>query len=227
MAAFSAKLIGIKRPQDFVSALAEVRARGLDLYGLFIGDGQLRSALEAQVQRAGLSNFVKFTGFINQREIPLVLEAADILVLPSEVEPHGQAVTESMAVGSAIVASDRVGCVGPNDAARPGENALVYPCGDVPALADCLARLFTDPVLRRGMQQASWRLAQTQDVSVTVRATLRALVSLIPEFRPVWSATGRGWESALHSAHDVCEKENRSTAAADCGGGVFGGAKLQ
>ena len=218
VAAFSAKMIEIKRPHDLVAALALVRGRGLPIYGLFIGDGKLRSALEAHVQQAGLSDFVKFTGFVNQREIPLVLEAADILVLPSEVEPHGQAVTESMAVGSAIVASDRVGCVGPNDAARPGQNALVYPCGDVPALADILARLTTDESQRRRMQEASWNLAETQDVSVTVRGTLRALESLIPECRGLWSALSDDWQTALQAACDGSDHQQRCAAGERLGG---------
>ena len=42
----------------------------------------------------------------------------------SEKDPHPLAVTESMAAGNAVIASDRVGCVGPTDAARPGVNAL-------------------------------------------------------------------------------------------------------
>ncbi len=89
----------------------------------------------------------------------------------SDVEPHGQAVAESMAVGSAIVVSDRVGCVGPNDSARAGQNAVVYPAGDVPALAAVLERLSRDPAELERLKAESWRLASTQDIPVMVAAT--------------------------------------------------------
>ena len=96
------------------------------------------------------------------------------MAMCSEKDPH-LAVSESMAVGNAVVASDRVGCVGPTDAARPGLNALTYPCGDVAALADLLAELAGNDEKREAMREASRILAMTQDVQAAADATVAFL----------------------------------------------------
>ena len=210
--AFAAKMIDIKHPADLIEAISRLRSRGVPIHGLMIGDGPLRPALEQQVGEAGLGNFVRFTGFVNQREIPLVLECADILAMCSHVEPHGQAVAESMAVGSAIVASDRVGCVGPNDSARPGLNAAIYPVGNVAALAALLERLVTDPAELARMKSESWRLAETQDIPVMIKAILRSLQSLEPRFAASWSAAG---DEPLLALGQACRNALQSSSEAD------------
>jgi len=57
-------------------------------------------------------------------------------------------------------------------------NALVYPCGDVGALAQAIGALAGDPALYRRMAAASLRLAPTQDVKATVASVLLALRQL-------------------------------------------------
>jgi hypothetical protein len=74
-----------------------------------------------------------------------------------------------------VIASDRVGCVGPTDAARPEENVLVYPCGDVNGLAQQIERLATDPKMQQQFRKRSIELAATQDTLVMVRAVLSAM----------------------------------------------------
>ena len=109
--------------------------------------------------------------------MPEVLHAGDVLAMCSDTDPHPLAVTEAMAAENAIVASDRVGCVGPTDAARPGWNTLVYPCGNVAELAGCLTCLAGDQALRKRFSQASVELCWTQDTQVTIAAVRRAIVS--------------------------------------------------
>lgn len=189
---FSGKLIPLKRPGDLVQAVAELQRRGVDAYALFIGDGPLRPDLQAQVEAAGLASRIRFSGFVNQREMPLVLECGDILAVTSDRDAHPLAVTESMAVGHPVVVSDRVGCVGPTDSARPRVNATVYPVGQVPALADALQALIQDAELRQRMSRASLELVKHQDVSVAVQAVLRALDSLRPKYERQWGEAAPG-----------------------------------
>jgi glycosyltransferase involved in cell wall biosynthesis len=85
---------------------------------------------------------VRFLGFRNQQELPLLYAMADLLVLPSIREPWGLVVNEAMAAGCAILASDRVGAA--KDLVRDGVNGAVFPAGSVPALAEALERLFAD-----------------------------------------------------------------------------------
>jgi glycosyltransferase involved in cell wall biosynthesis len=172
------KLEERKRPLDLVEAVASLRSLGSEVSALLVGDGPLRSPIESRIVALGLSDFVKITGFVNQSEMPWVLEAGDVIVSASRFDPHPLVAAEGMAVGLPIVASDRVGCVGPTDAARPGVNALVYPCGDVPALAERLNELCGNEALRHRMSRASLELAPSQDVSVTVGAVVAALGAL-------------------------------------------------
>jgi glycosyltransferase involved in cell wall biosynthesis len=175
------KLQERKRPADFVRALARLRGEAVPVWGLLVGDGPLRPELEGLIRQHGLADRVRITGFVNQAEMPLLLEAGDLLVTASDNDPHPLVVTEGLAVGLPVVASDRVGCIGPTDTARPGVNALVYPCGDVAALARQVRLLAEDEALRGRLGQASRTLAATQDAGVTAEAVVRAIRSLPPK----------------------------------------------
>jgi glycosyltransferase involved in cell wall biosynthesis len=175
---FLGKLTAIKRPLDLVEALAGLRDVHPSLQALFVGSGPLLPQVEERVRARGLEERVRMAGFVNQSDLPKILSSGDILAMPSEKEPYGIAVTEAAAAGNAIIASDMVGCVGPSDVARPGVNTLVYRCGNITELAECLKTLAEDKPLRQEMQSESRSLAWTQDKSVTVQAALRAMKSL-------------------------------------------------
>jgi glycosyltransferase involved in cell wall biosynthesis len=74
-----------------------------------------------------------------------VLASLDVLVLPSAYEEMGSVLTEAMASGLPVVASD-VG--GIPEVVRHGETGLLVPPGDVDALAAALDRLVADAGLR-------------------------------------------------------------------------------
>jgi glycosyltransferase involved in cell wall biosynthesis len=86
--------------------------------------------------------------------------------MPSSLDAFGLALSEASTFGLPIIISDRVGCIGPNDSAQPGGNAIVYPCGDVQALADAIERLWRDPHLYQRMAAKSSEIAVSQDVTV-------------------------------------------------------------
>jgi glycosyltransferase involved in cell wall biosynthesis len=183
----SGKIEPQKRPLDLVDAIGLLRMEGANVSALFIGDGPLRAELEQRAVARGVQEHVRVSGFVNQSKIPEILSAADALAMTSERDAHPLAVTESLAFGHPIIASDRVGCVGSTDTARPDVNAFVYPCGDIGALARAIKRLYEDPVLYDSMSAESRRLAPEQDVSVTVDAVLQALLALREKFRAIWT----------------------------------------
>lgn len=145
VALYGAKLAPWKRPQDLLEALARMRptdAPGPAIYAVFAGEGALRKELEARAETLGLKDRVRFLGFVNQRQLPMVYAAADLLVLPSENEPWGLVVNEAMACGIPAVVSDQVGAA--TDLIVSGETGEVFPVGDVDALAAILAELHYD-----------------------------------------------------------------------------------
>jgi glycosyltransferase involved in cell wall biosynthesis len=137
------KLIAKKRPLDYLAALAEVRRTHPAVRGLIVGDGPMRSEIEAFQRRHDTGSVL--IGFLNQQEIAAAYVAADALVLPSDGgETWGLVVNEAMACGTPAIVSDAVGC-GP-DLIDEGRTGFSYAYGDVAGLAGCMARFATQPL---------------------------------------------------------------------------------
>jgi glycosyltransferase involved in cell wall biosynthesis len=153
------KLIAKKRPLDFLAALAAVRRAHPEVRGLIVGDGPMRSEIEVFQQEHDTGSVL--LGFLNQQEIAAAYVAADALVLPSDGgETWGLVVNEAMACGTPAIVSDAAGC-GP-DLIDEGRTGFIYPCGDVPALARCMARFASEtPTARASFSRSALdRIAQ-------------------------------------------------------------------
>ena len=151
-----------------VQALKQVIASGLPVVGVFLGTGVQQEA----IRQAGQAT-VRITGFVNQRDIPLYYALADVLVMPSEIDPHPLTVTEAGSLGIPAIVSDRVGCVGPTDMLRPGENGLVYACGDEAALAQAIKSVLTDEAQRVWLGARARELANLGRAFRLLRATFK------------------------------------------------------
>lgn len=172
---FCAKLQPWKRPQDLLQAFA--LAKPSDALLVFAGDGPQRDQLETQASQLGIRGSVRFLGFQNQTQLPAIYSAADLLVLPSEYEPFGVVVNEASCCGCPVVASDRVGAA--RDLVLPAAPELVYPCGNVEALAAILAKLCSNRELlaRLGLsfkqRMATW--SPEHSVAGSVDAVAKAV----------------------------------------------------
>lgn len=79
-----------------------------EVFTLIVGDGELRSDLEAQAERLGLRG-VFFLGHQAQSEVAKIFNVADVSVVPSRVEPFGLVAIEAMACGTPVVATNEGG----------------------------------------------------------------------------------------------------------------------
>ena len=140
---------------------------------LMVGDGPGLPATRRIISAAGLDELAIFTGLVEQQHGPDHLAACDILASPHVPNADGSPffgsptkLFEYMAMGKAIVASDldQIG-----DVLRHGETAWMVPPADVGALAEGMARLIDDPVLRAKLGGAARR-------EVLARYTWRAHV---------------------------------------------------
>lgn len=184
----SGKLEPRKRPLDVVEAVAALAdGEGREVHALMIGEGVLREQIVQRAQSLGVADRVHVTGFVNQSELPTLVAGGDLLVMASEMDPHPLAVSEALPAGLPVVASDRIGCVGPTDTARPGGNATVYPSGDVPALVAAIRALESDAALYRRYSEASRTIAGTQDFQCAADAVLRAVAALRGRFAGQWA----------------------------------------
>ena len=74
------------------------------------GTGMLRPRLEATAARLGLTERVRFTGFIADEDLPRFYQAADLVVLPSlALEGFGLIALEALACGTPVVATPEAG----------------------------------------------------------------------------------------------------------------------
>ena len=134
---FAGKLTTVKSPEVLLTAFASLppEARA---HLVFVGSGPLDASLRSMQEAAGpeVSERVHWAGFVNQHDIAHYYHAADVMVLPSRIEPWGLVVNEALACGTPCIVSDMVGS-GPDlvEAFRAG---TVFPAGDAAALGRCL-----------------------------------------------------------------------------------------
>ncbi len=122
------------------------------LHAYLIGDAATPWGRQMQelARRPGLDGRVHFLG--QRDDLPHLLGAMDIVVLPSRREAISLALLEACSLGCAIVAS-RTG--GIPEVIEHERNGLLCPTGDHEALAAALARLAADPALRARLGQAA------------------------------------------------------------------------
>lgn len=142
---------------DVVRAGVLLIERGLGARFTLIGDGPERAAAEALA--APHADRFTFTGAIPYAGVPAALALADIGVAPFTTAPHPALraagffwsplkIYEYMAAGLPVVTP----AIPPlNTIIRDGAEGALYPEGDVPALADAIARLLADLPAARQM----------------------------------------------------------------------------
>jgi glycosyltransferase involved in cell wall biosynthesis len=135
-----------------IRALATLAQQRPDLRFVIVGDGTERSHLERLAEELGVQAL--FVGHRPNDEVPDLVAAMDVVVLPSRFEGMPLALLEWMAAGKAIVAS-RVG--GIPSIVEHEQEALLVPPRDHIAFAEAIARLLDDPFERRRLGEAARR----------------------------------------------------------------------
>jgi glycosyltransferase involved in cell wall biosynthesis len=171
VALFVGKLSSRKRPVDLIEALAQ--SKGRTVTALFAGNGDQMEAAKARVAETGVD--ARFAGFVNVDKLPALYAAADMLVHPSQADPHPLICSESACTGLPMLLSDRVGAAGPTDIARPGENALIFPCADTAALAGLIDELSGDEARREAMGARSLEIFDELDIKASVAGVHRGI----------------------------------------------------
>lgn len=138
-----AQLIPRKGHRHLLAALPPLLAAHPRLQVLIFGQGPLQDELAAEISAPPYAGRVRLVGF--RHDLPRLLGALDLLAHPADMEGLGVSLLQASAAGLPIVAT-RVG--GIPEAVREGENGLLVPPGDVPALGAALERLLADPALR-------------------------------------------------------------------------------
>lgn len=134
------RLSSQKAPLDFVSAAAQVYAVNPGVHFAWVGSGELEATARKLVEHAGLGAVFHFIG--ERRDVPRLLQAFDIFVLPSHWEGFSLSVLEAMAARLPVIATRVMGTA---EAIVPGENGLLVPLGQPQELAQAMLDLAADP----------------------------------------------------------------------------------
>ena len=177
---FCAKLQPWKRPLDLLQAFA--RADVANSLLILAGDGPLKETLRAESARLGVSDRVRFLGFVNQTQLPAFYTAADLMVLPSEYDAFGVVVNEAILCGCPVIASNSVGAG--RDLIAPVDPSFLYPCGDVDTLSALLRRVLSDRSQLAKFQIAAAQRMSTWSPREYIAATLEAVERAVNRIRP-------------------------------------------
>ena len=169
---FCAKLQPWKRPIDLLHAFAQVNFEPQPLL-IFAGEGPERADLESEAAKLGLSQRVKFLGFVNQSQLPAFYTSVDILVLPSTYEPFAVVVNEAMCCGCPVIVSDQVGAA--RDLVSPVRPEFVFPAGDTDTLAGTLRTAFADRAQLRKSAQLGFARVESHSPGKISAATVEAV----------------------------------------------------
>src|SRR6266436_9131196 len=160
-----ANVRGSKGHNIFLEAARAVIASEPGARFLIVGDGVGFDGVSRRVRDMGLDTHVRLTGF--RRDIPEVMAALDVLVLPSiRSEAIPQVIPQALAVGTPVVAST-VG--GSPELIRDGENGRLVPPGDSRALADAILALLREPERARAMARVGQAMVRER---YTIDATM-------------------------------------------------------
>src|SRR5262249_55821912 len=142
-----ANIRGSKGHAYFLEAARIVLRARPDTTFLIVGDGIGFDDVRRRVKEMELDSRVIMTGF--RRDVPEVMAALDVLVLPSiKSEAMSQVIPQALAVGTPVVGTT-VG--GTPELVRDGETGRLVPPADAPALAAAILDLLGEPARARAL----------------------------------------------------------------------------
>ncbi len=147
VAANVAALVPHKDHATLIDAAKQLQTRNPDLHWVVAGEGEMRPALEAQIDRLGLNQRVHLLGQIDAPE--RLTADADVFVMSSQEEGLGTSVLEAMALGIPV-ASTSAGGLPEMLGAGAG---LLTPPRDSMALAEAVARILEHANLRAALAE--------------------------------------------------------------------------
>jgi len=133
-----------------------VLARVPDVRFTVIGKSYFERSAKRLAQSLGIADRCEFVGRVSYESLARYYASATVLTMPSLMEAFGIPYLEGMSCGLPVVAT---GCRGPDEYLVDGENALVVPPADSPALGAALIRALTDSALRNRLRQGGFETA--------------------------------------------------------------------
>lgn len=174
-----ANLRAEKSHETLIAAAAALAPSHPSLRFAVVGGGSRLGELQALARARGVDHVIDFLG--HRDDVPALLAAADLFVLPSRSEAFPNAAIEAMAAGLPVIASAVGGLL---DLIESGRTGLLVPPCDPEALADAIAAVVSDP-------EMAHRLGAQARAEITSRYSFERMVHAFEDL----------YESGLRERH--------------------------
>lgn len=154
-----------KGQKYLLESVSKLKNKFPGLLLLIVGDGPLRDELEHHAETLGIRDSVQFLGV--RRDVPELMSAMDIFVLPSLWEGLANALVEAMAAGKPVIATD-IPQIG--EVINSGNVGILVPAKKSDAIAQSIELLLSDNSLAKKYGDAAYeRVALAFSIDVTLK----------------------------------------------------------
>jgi colanic acid/amylovoran biosynthesis glycosyltransferase len=134
------RLVEQKGPLLLVAAAALLARKGVKFELVLVGDGEMRSEVEALISKNAIGEQVRLTGSVSTERLREEILAARALVLPSFAEGLPGVIMEAMALRRPVLATYVAGIP---ELVQHGVNGWLIPAGSVGALAAAMEKILS------------------------------------------------------------------------------------
>ncbi|MFA6106324.1 MAG: glycosyltransferase [Patescibacteria group bacterium] len=152
LAIYTGRISYEKNIAEVIKVFALAAKKFTDARLLIVGDGPEKENLEKFAHELGISDRVKFAGFLFGAELVKALQAADVFITASLSENQPVSVLEAMSCGLPVIASRAAGIP---EIVKDGENGFLAAPGNTEEMAEKLIALLADPEIRKKFSQNS------------------------------------------------------------------------
>jgi glycosyltransferase involved in cell wall biosynthesis len=168
-----ASLNRVKDQSTLLHALAALGQAGVAFVADIVGEDTLQGEIHGLAEQLQLMNRVRFRGFLTQRQLRPLVDAADLMVVSSRHEAGPLVMLEA-----AVAGVPTVGTAVGHLAEWAPEAAVAVPIGDPQALAQAIEQLLTDEDRRLELARQAQQRAILQDADYTAERFLSVYASL-------------------------------------------------
>jgi glycosyltransferase involved in cell wall biosynthesis len=149
MVLFCGRMSVQKGPDLLVEAIPQVLGNRSDVRFVFMGEGGMRAECERRARELGVANACRFLGYTSSSEKEELINACDLMCVPSRNEPFGVVVLEAWDACKPVVATEAVSIIRNFE---DGLLAYVQP----ESIAWCINRLLSNPAEMKKLAQAGY-----------------------------------------------------------------------
>jgi colanic acid/amylovoran biosynthesis glycosyltransferase len=148
-----------------LEAVRRLRDRGTEFRLTFVGDGELRAAIEILIKQYRLNDIVHITGWLSGEEVREQLVASRALVLPSFAEGLPVVIMEAMALRRPVISTFVAGIP---ELVENGVQGWLVPAGDIDALVEAMQNCLDAPpeTLEKMANSALEKVSQFHNVTI-------------------------------------------------------------